>query len=850
MINKKKHIHLPQHIKPHRYKISIKPDLQNFTFAGSEIIEIALDRSVKEIILHAAELDITEAECIQENYIVNASVSYDVRAETATLHFSNTLQKGKCQLKLTFTGVITEKMRGYYRSSYQHEGQLKHVTTTQFESTDARRAFPCFDEPAQKAIFEMSLLIPSHMIAISNTIESKISEAEEGYKIVEFAETPKMSTYLLAYIVGEFEHIEGKTKDGVLVRVFTTYGKKQQAKFALDVAIKCLEFYNNYFAIPYPLPTLDLIAIPDFAAGAMENWGAVTYRESTLLVDEGRTSTSNKQWVALVIAHELAHQWFGNLVTMEWWTHLWLNEGFASFIEYFAVDHIFPQWDIWKQFISIEASMAFQLDSLKNTHPIEVAVGHPAEINEIFDTVSYSKGASVLRMLWQYLGEEDFQKGIQHYLKKHAYANAKTEDLWEAFEEVSGKPVKSVMKNWTSKAGHPIITVVEQKTKLKLTQRRFFSSPISKKEARDNTVWSIPIITQNQKTKTQNYMLNLKTINIPKPKDGEWIKLNAGEASFFRVDYPHTLLLKLERAIQENKLPAVDRLGLIRDSFDLAQSGNSPTILALELIESFKQETDYIVWAEISARLDIVDNLLALEKMSHSFANFGQSIFTGIAGKIGWEKRSGEKHTDSLLRSLVLLRLGSFGHLPTIEKAKELFTQKNLDPDLRAVVYFLVAKNGGNDVFEKLVTQYKEEDNSQEKDRIGRSLGFFTDTTILSKTLDFSLSKHVRHQNSLHIIASVWHNPHGRYLAWDYVKKHWELLKKRYAGGHYFTRVFAAAGDFTKNEDADEMESFVLENPVPEARRTIAQSLEQIRSNAAWITRDKEKIDRFLVRNT
>lgn len=842
MINKKKHHRLPQHIQPHRYKITIKPDLQNFTFSGVETIDIFLDKSVKEITLHAIELVITHAEFIQENGgVAEAKVTYNIEKETATLTFSSLLKQGRGSLRIVFTGVIAEKMRGYYRSSYQHEGQLKHVTTTQFESTDARRAFPCFDEPAQKAIFEMSLLIPSHMIAISNTIESKISDAEEGYKKVDFAPTPKMSTYLLAYIIGEFEHIEGKTTDGVKVRVFTTYGKKQQAKFALDVAIKCLEFYNTYFDIPYPLPTLDLIAIPDFAAGAMENWGAVTYRESTLLVDVERTSTGNKQWVALVIAHELAHQWFGNLVTMEWWTHLWLNEGFASFIEYFAIDHIFPKWDIWKQFISQEMSLAFQLDSLENTHPIEVRVGHPAEINEIFDTVSYSKGATVLRMLWQYLGEDDFQRGIQHYLKKHAYANAKTEDLWEAFEKTSGKPVRSVMKNWTSKAGHPIITVVEQKTKLKLSQARFFSSLVSKKETRDKTIWSIPVKTSDKK----ELLMDNKILYLPKPKS--WFKLNSGEMTMVRVDYPHAYLRKLEQAIIENKLSPADRLGLLRDSFDLAQSGNSPTSLALELVQSFKNETEYMVWAEISSRLDQLDSLLALTDISKQFIDFGRSIFIDIAEKIGWDKLRNEHHTDSLLRSLVLLRLGCFGHMPTVKKAKSLFLEKNLDPDLRAVVYFLTAKNGGVEEFTKLLIMYKQEDNQQEKDRIGRALGFFNDPSLLEKTLDFALSKHVRHQNSLHIIASVWHNPKGRYLAWDFVKNHWELLKKRYAGGHYFTRVFSSAGDFTNNADANEIEGFVVKNPVPEATRTIAQVLEQIRSNASWLARDKEKIGRFLV---
>ncbi len=472
-------VRLPEYVKPERYKVMLKPDLKKFTFEGEETIYLNLEKATKQITLHSIELKIESAEWVhkgKENWA--GKITYDKKMETAIFSFKNNLEKGKGELKLKFKGILNDKMRGFYRSKY---GEGKHLATTQFESTDARRAFPCFDEPSQKAIFDVTLIIPQGTKAISNTIESEVLEHESGYQIVNFAPTPKMSTYLLAFIVGDFEYIEGRTLDNVLVRVFTTPGKKEQAKFALDVAKKCLEFYNNYFGVDYPLPVLDMIAIPDFAAGAMENWGAVTYRESTVLIDEINSSVGNKQWVAMVIAHELAHQWFGNLVTMKWWTHLWLNEGFASFIEYLAIDHIFPEWDIWTQFVGTELSDAFSLDALNNTHPIEVEVGNPAEISEIFDRVSYSKGASILRMLWKYLGEKDFQKGLQHYLKKHAYGNAETEDLWNALEKVSGKPVAKVMANWTSKSGHPLVRVQVTGDRLKLTQSRFFSSPISKK---------------------------------------------------------------------------------------------------------------------------------------------------------------------------------------------------------------------------------------------------------------------------------------------------------------------------------------------------------------------------------
>ncbi|MBI3103337.1 M1 family metallopeptidase [Candidatus Daviesbacteria bacterium] len=871
---------LPAHVKPERYQIMLKPNLENFTFEGEETIYLTLAKSTTEITLHSADLEIGSAEWIHQGKEVWAGkTSYNKKAETATFTFLKNLEKGKGELKLKFRGILNDKMRGFYRSKYVVDGVDKHLATTQFESTDARRAFPSFDEPSQKAIFDVTLIVPSHTVAISNTIESAVREHESGYKVVEFEPTPKMSTYLLAFIVGDFEYIEGERGKGKgerksTVRVFTTPGKKEQAKFALDVAIKCLDFYEDYFGIDYPLPVLDLIAIPDFAAGAMENWGAVTYRESTLLIDEERSSTANKQWVAMVIAHELAHQWFGNLVTMEWWTHLWLNEGFASFIEYLAIDEIFPDWDIWTQFVSTEMADAFHLDSLKNTHPIEVEVGHPSEISEIFDKVSYSKGASILRMLHEYLGAKDFQKGLQHYLKEHAYGNAETKDLWAALSEVSGKNVEKIMANWTSKPGHPLVTVREKDEgeslpagkaggKLELTQSRFFSSPISKKQTKDNTIWSIPLplslrarearlgnlinkIASSQTPRNDEVLLMDKKI-MTIPDKGE--KLNTGEVSLVRVDYPHEYLKELEKGIKSGKLFAPDRLGLIRDSFDLAQAGNSPTTLALELVQSYKDEEDYTVWAALTGKIAQLDSLLSYENFYESFKKYGREIYGGVAERMGWEKKKEEQHTDTLLRGMVLNMLGGFGDLGVINMAQKLWSGgKKVDPDLRGVVYNLVAEKGDQKEWNSLVKMYKEEDNQQERDRLGRSLGKFKYEALLEKTLEFSTSKYVRFQNTLGIIASVWANSEGRYLAWEFVKAHWKLLKERYAGGHYFTRVFQGAGEFTKISDARDIESFVKINPVPEAQRTIAQALEQIYSNVEWLKRDRKKIESFLVK--
>lgn len=831
----KKNVRLPTHVRPERYKIILRPDLENFTFDGEETIYMVLEKPTKEITLHSVDLEILSCEWVHKSKEVWAGkISYNKKGETATFTFPKNLQKGKGELKLIFRGILNDKMRGFYRSKFEHGGVDKHLAVTQFEATDARRAFPCFDEPSHKAIFDVTLMVPGHTTAISNTLESNVLEHKSGLKVVEFEPTPKMSTYLLAFIVGEFEYIEGKTKRGILVRVFTTPGKKDQGRFALEVAIKCLEFYEEYFDIPYPLPVLDMIAIPDFASNAMENWGAVAYRESAILVEEEYTSAQNKQWVAMVIAHELAHQWFGNLVTMEWWTHLWLNEGFASFIECLAIDHIFPEFDIWTQFVAYDMGTALALDSLKNTHPIEIEVGHPAEISEIFDKVSYAKGASILRMLHAYLGPEIFRQGLQYYLKKHIFANAQTEDLWLALEETSGKPVRTIMANWTSKAGHPVVRVQGIGDRVQLTQSRFLSSPISKKESKDKTIWNIPL---------DGKLMDKKTMVIK--GNG---KLNRGEASFVRVDYPHEYLKDLEKDVQSGKLSAPDRLGLIRDSFALAQASDSSTTLALELALNYVNEDDYTVWVELTAHLSQLDTLLADESFYGKFQDYGRRIYGGIAGKMGWDKKKGEKHTDSLLRSLVLYQLGKYGDKDVTAKAQSMFGEK-IEPDLRGAVYNLVAVYGEQKQWNQLVRMYKQGDNQQEKDRLGRALGLFKSKKLLQKTLDFSISKHVRHQSALGIIASVWGNPKGRYLAWEFIKSHWKLLKERYAGTHYFTRVFQPAGDFTKIEDAQDIEKFVAKNPVPEAKRTIAQALEQIYANVEWLKRDRNGIRKFLEKN-
>lgn len=842
---------LPSYIKPERYQLTIKPDLSGFTFAGEEVIFLKIEKSIKEITLHAKELKISDVFYKLDDFRLKASkVNYDEKAETVTLIFPTLLHIGKGEVHLKFAGVLNNNMRGFYRSRYMHEGKEKHMATTQFEATDARRAFPCFDEPAQKAIFDVTMMVPKDLTAISNTIETSVTEHEGGYKAVKFAPSPKMSTYLLAFIVGDFEFIESKTKDGVLVRVFVTPGKKHQAKFALDTAVKCLEFYNKYFDIPYPLPVMDLIAIPDFSHGAMENWGAVTYRESALLVDPEHSSASNKQWVALVIAHELAHQWFGNLVTMEWWTHLWLNEGFASYIEYLAVDHIFPSWDIWTQFAYADLGVALKLDALKHTHPIEIEVGHPDEIGEIFDEISYSKGASVIRMLAGYLGEKNFRDGLRHYLKKHSYLNASTIHLWQAFGKVSGLPVEKFMKNWTETAGYPLIKVVQKPNGLSLTQSRFFSSPISKKQVKDNSIWQVPIDIFNLKTNThKKFLLKNNYFHTTQYENNVPVKINMNETGFYRTDYPAQMLLALHPFIKSKKLPSLDRLGLVRDAFALAEAQELPTIQVLELIKAYQSETDYTVWVEILNGLGALRNLFYEQDFYRNFEIFGQNLLKDIGQEVGWLAKNNEMHTLSLLRSLILSQQIAFNDTSVIKKGVEIYKKhKNVPADVRAASYQAVAHAGRQAQHKNFIKCYIKETLSEEKNRIGRALGQFSDPVLLKKTLEFALSKHVRIQDTPQIFMSVWANTNGKKVAWEMTKKNWKALEKNYpSSGHMLNRFIKPASAFVSANDAKMIEKFFKIHKAPSAKRAIDQTLEKIYSNDLWLKRDGKKVKNWLL---
>lgn len=836
-------VRLPKHVTAVRYEITLKPDLEAHVFEGFETVSLMLDKSVSELTLHSKNLDITAVSVrVGKKGTTADAISYDEKAETATFHFAEKIPAGKVFLELSFAGVLNDTMRGFYRSSYVVDGKERFMATTQFEATDARQAFPCVDEPAAKAVFEVHLVVPNDRTAISNTMPVVTREHSAGYSIVSFSPTPKMSTYLLAFIVGDFEYIEARTKRDVLVRVFTVPGKKEQGRFALECAVRTLDFYEEYFAIKYPLPVLDMIAIPDFASGAMENWGAVTYRE-TILIDEATTAIPNRQWVAIVVAHELAHQWFGNLVTMEWWTDLWLNEGFASYVEYLATDHLFPEWNIWSQFLLQDHGPALRLDALATTHPIEVQVHHPDEIGEIFDQVSYSKGAAVIRMLAEYLGPKHFRDGLRHYLKKHSYKNTNTVDLWDSFEHVSKQPVRKILQNWTRMSGYPLVSVGYDGKNITLSQSRFFMSPLSAKKSSDTTTWMVPVSMKNERGISKT-LLTKKTAKLPALQS--WVKINVGESGVFRVAYEAELLGRLCAPIADKTLSAADRHGIIRDLFALAEAGKHSATVPLDMLAFYTTETEYVVWGDILSGAGKVMHVFAGTPFEKTLRAYTLKYIGPKAFEVGWEKKAGESHETGLLRSSLLYAAGHYGDTAVVREAQARFAARENMPipaDLRATVYRLVAENGGDAEYEAFISMYRAATVSEEKNRIGMALGFFKQAKMLKKTLAFALSEHVRPQDSIRCIEWVAANQAGTVLAWEFIQKHWSELHRRYSsGGHMLPFLIAALSAFTDKMYAKQIVSFFKKNTAPGAARTITQVEEKIMLNDAWKKRDMKKL--------
>jgi puromycin-sensitive aminopeptidase len=841
---------LLERIVPERYQLSLDVDMEKQRFRGLEEIKFELDQASHELVFHAVGLDVTIAKLDEDTKA--GGIHVNAEDQTVTFEFAHKVSAGAHTLSVSFTGHIQDSLHGFYRSTYTHDGHAKSLAITQFEAVHAREAFVCVDEPSAKAVFEVSLTVPDALTALSNTNITSEQPAGSGLKRVQFAPSPKMSTYLLAWVVGELEYVEATTKDAVEVRVYAVPGNSHQVAFPLETGVRTLEFYNEYFGIPYPLPKLDMIAVPDFAAGAMENWGLVTYRETALLLDPAKTSLGHKQRVAEVITHELAHQWFGNLVTMQWWEDLWLNEGFASWMEVFAEDKLFPDWQLWTEFASSNLSYAMDLDSLASTHPIQVEVDDPRGLDEIFDAVSYAKGASIINMLHHYIGDDAFRQGLQNYLKKFSHRNATTHDLWQALGEASGKPVDKVMSAWTIRPGYPYLSYEDGR----LQQQRFFSSPTQAAKAKltPSDVWPVPWdarVAGDQEV--EPVLLEQDAGDLPEAVvQSEWFKPNPGQTGFYRSLYTEPMIKALAEPLAKKTLPAVDRYGVVSDVVATTEAGLTDSTVALEMIAALREETDYVVWGGVTGGLGSIEAVVEDEPLRDQIDRFGHWLVQPNAARLGWEIQEGEPVFDTLMRPLVLQQAVRFDDEDITRQSRKLFKQylegQAISPDLRPVLLYAAARHGETDEFEAILDRYRQEQSPQVKISYLSALGRFRKPKLIDRFLELGLSDDVRPQDIYIIIAWAFRNREARHKAWTWMKDNWDEWIRRYgAGGHMLERfpLYASSG-FATHDMAHEIGEFFDGHPHPATKRPTQQAVEAVELKADWYDRDKLKIQNFM----
>jgi puromycin-sensitive aminopeptidase len=585
-----------------------------------------------------------------------------------------------------------------------------------------------------KATFQVSLTIPAHLTALSNMPEKQTRHVAGGKKRVEFTVSPKMSTYLLAWAIGEFDFVQGVTKNGIQLRVFSPPGRASQGKFALDCGLRALDYYDEFFQVPYPLPKMDMICVTEFAMGAMENWGLVTYREVDLMIDEARASSQQKQRVAIVVAHELAHQWFGNLVTMSWWDGLWLNEGFAAWMEHFGVDELYPDYHIWEQFTTDSFGAAQRLDSLRTSHPIIVPIKHAEEVEQVFDAISYCKGSTVVNMVHAIVGKDKFREGLQVYMKRHAYGNTETKDLWQAWSEVSGVDIASVMKTWTTRMGYPYVKTVSEvwsdsSVEFTLEQSWFLAdgSEPNADEAAD-AIWQIPLLFATSSSTSEAAVLmteKRQTFNVPLAGAEDWLRINAGQKALLRVATSQEQLKRLLPAVKSKALGAVDRSALLLDSYALAKAGLAPVESVVDVLKALEDADSSVVWDAISMILNALNSLMQTVGGPgyDAFIEFGKRFVLKTFAKVGWDGRPDDGHSQKLLRATVVNLLETFAFFdPDVaNEAKRRFDGHWEDPDLlptdyRSTVYRIVLKNGGIAEYEAILKSfYATEDNAIKK---------------------------------------------------------------------------------------------------------------------------------------
>lgn len=855
---------------PKHYILTLDVDRDAMTFSGTVIVSgQKTGRPSQRLTFHQSGLNITEAHVTHhdkkgDHQVVIDRINHHKAYEEIRLHAKHMLYPGQYTVRLEFSGEISRNMNGMYPCFFKHGAKEKKLIATQFESHHAREVFPCIDEPEAKATFELTLVSPAGETVLSNTPVVK-QKTDGGRMTTTFAPTPKMSTYLLAFAFGELEYLEAKTKDGIVVRTYATPDNVKFGDFALETAVKVLEFYNDYFAIDYPLEKCDMVALPDFAAGAMENWGLITYREQALLVDPHNTSLGSKQYVALVVAHELAHQWFGNLVTMRWWTDLWLNEGFASWIEYLAIDHLFPEWELWTQFIVDEQQQALKLDALEHTHPIEVQVNHPDEIRSIFDAISYSKGASVIHMLHEYLGHGAFRDGLRHYLETHKYGNTDTIDLWKSLEDISGKPVREFMHSWTSQSGYPLLRAeLDEAGSVTYSQERFYTNPNHTKAKAE--VWPVPLLTGEK----PGVILTESSLTLPLP-DYHDFKCNRGQSGFYRTVYNATHIQRLGELIKKGHLSPLDRLGVLTDLFEAAKASKIDTLDALQFLTNFVNEDNYAAWDTIAAAIGNLRLIMNDEDLREHMKPYVRKLVAGQLARLGWDRKENDSHFDRLLRPIILGLAASADEPTVVEHCLKLFNSidnvedvkpdlrvtagrskmkrgVDIDPDLRGTVFGTAARLGGKAEFNKLKAMHAAAPLSEERNNICAAMTGFEQPELIKGALDLIDTDFVRLQDVAYWVAYSFLNRHARQQTWEWLEGHWGWLQQNLGTDLSFYRMpIYAARVFSDPAFIPTYKKFFEPKvaKLPGIERSYNQGLEMLAWQTAWRERALKEVKTF-----
>ena len=826
---------LGDNVVPTNYNITMDTNLKTFRFNGIVRIKVRIRKPTRVISLNSVGLKILGADVSAIGAAQSAVVTESAKEERISLNLKKAVS-GNAIITVRFSGTNNDKMHGFSRSRYMEGGKEQYLLTSQFEAADARAAFPCFDEPNFKATFDLTMLIDKGLEAVSNMPIKRITPSK-GRQLVSFHTTPRMSCYLLYLGVGRYAVLEGKVGK-TKIRVMAVPGKKGLERLPMEYAKRSIAFLEKYFGIRYPLPKVDLLAIPDFSAGAMENWVAITFRENALLGDEKHTPVAVKQRIAEVIAHELVHQWFGDLVTMKWWNDIWLNESFATFMANKTLDALFPEWDMKKQYFDDVIATAYSADSLKSTHPISVMVSTPGEIDQIFDNISYEKGGTVLHMLENYAGAEGFRKGLHLYLTRHAYGNATKYDLWDAMDKAARKSGRSISKFasiWVDTPGYPIVEISHGSGgRLLARQRRFLlvNGNYGKK-----TLWPIPMPYMAAGQGKGSITLNESSIKLPVGNDS-WLKLNLGQHYLYRVRYPREQLDALGKLMRSGKIKGADAWGVENDLFVLARCGRIKLPEYLKFIDSYCMNPDYPLSFGVSSHLEWFEGMLYGTSLSEKVEKVSMRYHLGMLGRLGWAKKRGEDSIQTMSRSMAVSSLGRLGHKHTIAKALSLFSTYakggNIDPDLKGAVSGIAAWNGNTKTYNKMVALYRKQEMPDDKIRFLQCLALFRDRRLLKRTLRFAFSKDVRLQDSYMLPAIISSNPVGRRIIWPWTKRNWPRLMRIYNSGTHMLERYASnlSGAAAETERQDIRRFFSNRgNRRTDINLRVKQSLERISAN-------------------